>query len=61
MENHREKGSTRRTEETRGDHTRETQRRKEHKAVDNDQRKVVDQRTGYQRKSNRRSGTERRN
>ena len=61
MENHREKGSTRRTDERRGDHRRETHRRKQNKPVDNDQRKVVDQRIGYQRKANRRSGAERRN
>ena len=58
-----ERGSTRRDEnddDRRGEYRRITHRRKASKNVENDRRIVLDQRQGYQRKSNRRESSDRR-
>jgi hypothetical protein len=58
-----ERGSTRRQEnedDRRGEYRRSEHRRKTSKNVKNDRRTVLDQRQGYQRKSNRRSSSDRR-
>ena len=60
MEEHRKKGSSRRKEDRREDHRRQAHRRKQNLPVNEDKRNLVDQRSGYQRKENRRSGKERR-
>ena len=44
----------------RGGHRRLEHRRKQNLSVDDDRRVKIDQRTGYQRKENRRSGLDRR-
>ena len=59
MEEHREKGASRRNNDRRGEHRRHEHRRKENIPTENERRVVVDQRSGYQRKSNRRSGRDR--
>ena len=51
MEEHRKKGASRRSKD----------RRDENLDVDVERRIQIDQRQGYQRKSNRRSGRDRRN
>ena len=60
MEEHREKGASRRHNDRRDEHRRTKHRRKENAAVDAEKRNKVDQRKGYQHKANRRSGQERR-
>ncbi len=60
MEEHRKKGSSRRKDERRADHRRQEHRRKQNVLVDDDKRDLLDQRSGYQRKENRRTGSERR-
>ena len=60
MEEHREKGASRRHNDRRDEHRRTKHRRKENIGVDTEKRKTLDQREGYQRKANRRSGQERR-
>ncbi|MBT5782612.1 MAG: hypothetical protein HOI03_05535 [Candidatus Marinimicrobia bacterium] len=58
-----ERGSTRRDEnddDRRGEYRRLAHRRKASKNVENDRRIVLDQRQGYQRKSNRRESSDRR-
>lgn len=58
-----ERGSTRRehnNDDRRGSHRRIEHRRKENANVGTERRNVVDQREGYQRKSNRRSPSDRR-
>ena len=58
-----ERGSTRRehnNDDRRGSHRRIEHRRKENANVGTERRNVVDQREGYQRKSNRRSSSDRR-
>lgn len=61
MEEHRESQSTRRGSNDRRDtHRRLEHRRKQNLPVDVERRTTVDQRTGYQRKGNRRSGLDRR-
>ena len=61
MEDQRSKKSTRRSHsDRRGEHRRLKHRRKPNVEVEHDRRNHVDQRVGYQRKENRRSGTERR-
>ena len=58
-----ERGSTRRDEnddDRRGEYRRLAHRRKSSKNVENDRRIVLDQRQGYQRKSNRRESSDRR-
>ncbi len=60
MEDHRGKGASRRNNDRRGEHRRHEHRRKENIPPENERRVVVDQRSGYQRKSNRRSGRDRR-
>ena len=60
MEEHREKGNSRRLNERRADHRRVEHRRKANQPVDEDRRQTLDQRSGYQRKQNRRTGAERR-
>ena len=57
-----ERGSTRRDEnddDRRGEYRRLAHRRKMSKNVENDRRIVLDQRQGYQRKSNRRESSDR--
>tara|TARA_Y100001935_G_scaffold88342_1_gene73301 strand:- start:2738 stop:2926 length:189 start_codon:yes stop_codon:yes gene_type:complete len=61
MEEHREKGASRRSKDRRDEHRRHTHRRKENLDVDVERRIQIDQRQGYQRQSNRRSGRDRRN
>ena len=63
MDEHREKSAaSRHSNDRRDDHRRWGHRRKENTVVvDTDKRKTIDQRKGYQRKANRRSGQERRN
>ena len=61
MEENREKGASRRANDRRDGHRRLTHRRKENLDVNVERRVQVDQRQGYQRKSNRRSGRDRRN
>ena len=60
MEEHREKSAaSRSSNDRRDDHRRSEHRRKENNViVDTDKRKTIDQRKGYQRKTNRRSGQE---
>ena len=53
MEEHREKGSSRRGSDRRGEHRRLEHRRKSNVEVEDDRRKSVDQRVKYQRKENR--------
>ena len=62
MEEHRKKsGASRRSNDRRDNHRRLEHRRKQNNVVvDTDKRNTVDQSKGYQRKSNRRSGQERR-
>ena len=60
MEDHRKKGSSRRKEDRREDHRRQEHRRKQNLPVNEDKRNLIDQRIGYQRKENRRTGGERR-
>ena len=61
MEDHRENKSTRRDRNDRRDqHRRGEHRRKQNLPVDNERRIRVDQRRGYQRTGNRRSGLDRR-
>ncbi len=58
-----ERGSTRREKDNsdrRGSYRRVEHRRKENINVENERRVIIDQREGYQRKSNRRSSEERR-
>ena len=58
-----ERGSTRREKngnDRRGEYRRLAHRRKISKKVENDQRTVLDQRQGYQRKTNRRGSSDRR-
>ena len=58
-----ERGSTRRqnnSNDRRDSHRRTEHRRKENVSVETERRIVVDQREGYQRKSNRRSSSDRR-
>ncbi len=52
--------STRRSDSRRNQHRRVVHRRKQNLHVDNERRSIVDQREGYQRKSNRRAGRDRR-
>ena len=61
MEEHREKSAaSRSSNDRRDDHRRSEHRRKGNNViVDTDKRKPIDQRKGYQRKTNRRSGQER--
>ena len=61
MEEHRKKGALRRSKDRRDEHRRHLHRRKENLDVDVERRIQIDQRQGYQRKSNRRSGRDRRN
>lgn len=61
MEEHRKKGASRRSKDRRDEHRRHSHRRKENLDVDVERRIVIDQRQRYQRKSNRRSGRDRRN
>ena len=61
MGEHRQKGASRRHNDRRDDHRRTQHRRKGNIIVDNEKRDTLDQRKGYQRKANRRSGKERRN
>ena len=61
MEEHREKSASRRSNDRRDGHRRIGHRRKENVDVDLERRVDLDQRQGYQRKSNRRSGGDRRN
>jgi len=61
MEEHREKSASRRSNDRRGGHRRLEHRRKANVDVDLERRVALDQRQGYQRKSNRRSGSDRRN
>ncbi len=49
MEEHREKGASRRNNDRRGEHRRHEHRRKENIPTENERRVVVDQRSGYQR------------
>ena len=61
MEEHRKSQSTRRDRsDRRGEHRRSEHRRKQNLSVDDERRSTVDQRIGYQRKGNRRSGLDRR-
>tara|TARA_B100001996_G_C18488468_1_gene526639 strand:+ start:627 stop:812 length:186 start_codon:yes stop_codon:yes gene_type:complete len=60
MEEHRKKGSSRRSLDRRGDHRRLEHRRKSNVIVEDERRDTVDQRQAYQRKENRRTGEERR-
>ena len=62
MDEHRESKSTRRDKRSdrRGEHRRGEHRRKQNISVDENRRTRVDQRSGYQRKGNRRSGLDRR-
>jgi hypothetical protein len=60
MEEHREKGASRRHNDRRDEHRRTKHRRKIQTDVDNENRKTLDQRKKYQRTANRRSGSERR-
>ena len=60
MDEHREKGASRRHNERRDEHRRTKHRRKVQNDVDNENRKTLDQRINYQRTANRRSGSERR-
>ena len=61
MEEHRKSQSTRRhSSDRRGAHRRLEHRRKQNLSVDIEKRTTVDQRKGYQRKGNRRSGLDRR-
>ena len=61
MEEHRVNSeASRRSNDRRDVHRRSEHRRKENNViVDTDKRKTIDQRKGYQRKTNRRSGQER--
>ena len=63
MEEHREKsGASRRRNDRRDEHRRMEHRRHDNTVVvEPENRKTLDQRKSYQRKSNRRSGQERRN
>ena len=60
MEEHREKGSSRRSLDRRGEHRRLKHRRKSNVSIEEERRDTIDQRQAYQRKENRRSGDERR-
>ena len=50
MEDHRQKGSTRRSSDRRDEHRRLSHRRKNNVSVEEDKRSTVDQRQYYQRK-----------
>ncbi len=60
MDEHREKGASRRHNERRDEHRRTKHRRKVQGDVNNENRKTLDQRKNYQRIANRRDGSERR-
>ena len=60
MDEHREKGASRRHNERRDEHRRTNHRRKVQGDVNNENRKTLDQRKNYQRIANRRDGAERR-
>ena len=60
MDEHREKGASRRHNERRDEHRRTNHRRKVQSGVNNENRKTLDQRKNYQRIANRRDGSERR-
>ena len=60
MDEHREKGASRRCNDRRDEHRRTKHRRKVQSDVDSENRENLDQRKNYQRVANRRSGTERR-
>ena len=60
MDEHREKGASRRRNDRRDEHRRTNHRRKVQSDVDNEKRETLDQRENYQRIGNRRSGSERR-
>ena len=60
MDEHREKGASRRRNDRRDEHRRTKHRRKVQIDVDDENRATLDQRKNYQRVANRRSGSERR-
>ena len=60
MEEHREKGASRRHNDRRDEHRRTKHRRKIQTDVGNENRQTLDQRKKYQRTATRRSGSERR-
>ncbi len=60
MDEHREKGASRRHNDRRDEHRRTKHRRKVQSDVDNEKRETLDQRENYQRIGNRRAGSERR-
>ena len=60
MDEHREKGASRRESERRDEHRRAKHRRKVQSDVNNENRETLDQRENYQRIGNRRAGSERR-
>ena len=60
MDEHREKGASRRRNDRRDEHRRTKHRRKVQIDVDGENRATLDQRKNYQRVANRRSGSERR-
>ena len=61
MGENRQSQSTRRDRsDRRGEHRRSEHRRKQNLSVDDEKRSMIDQRRGYQRKGNRRSGLDRR-
>ena len=60
MDEHREKGASRRHNDRRDEHRRTKHRRKVQSDIDNEKRETLDQRENYQRTANRRSGSERR-
>ena len=60
MDEHREKGASRRHNDRRDEHRRIKHRRKIQNDVDNEKRATLDQRENYQRIGNRRTGSERR-
>ena len=59
-ENRKSQSTRRDRSDRRGEHRRSEHRRKQNLSVDDERRVTVDQRTGYQRKGNRRSGLDRR-
>ena len=60
MEEHRKKGASRRSNDRRGEHRRKGHRRQDNSVSATEKREKVDQRQGYQRKANRRTGRDRR-
>jgi len=60
MDEHREKGASRRENERRDEHRRAKHRRKVQSDVNNENRETLDQRKNYQRIDNRRTSSERR-